>query len=82
MPHAVRLTYCGVNTAPFTTKNLYVIICDTEVHTFISYVTHVVQKAIVRIRATTYARWCTYNRNLDHRYMHFSITYDQIHTIS
>ena len=27
---------------------------------------------------TTYAWWCTYNGNLDNRYMHFSITYDQI----
>ena len=57
---------------------MYLVICDTEVHTFVSYVTHVVHKAIVHIRATTYAWWCTYNRNLDNRYMPFSITYDQV----
>ena len=56
-------------------------ICDTEVHTFVLYVTHVVHKAIVHICTTTYARWCTYNRKLDNRYMHFSIAYDQIYIL-
>ena len=64
-----------------TKKNIYVIICDTELHTFVLCVTHVVHKAIVHIRATIYARWCTYNRNLDNKYRRFSITYEFFHSV-
>ena len=57
-------------------KYTFASICDTFIFSTYTYCPNFQRMYATEyhICAITYARWCTYDRNLDNRYMHFSIT--------